>query len=72
MQISLFCLSNCYYLKKFELSENSKLQTISLESFSVSPIKYLYIPSQLTSLKEGWCPNTPLLTETSQIHQLVN
>ncbi|KAK8892608.1 hypothetical protein M9Y10_029847 [Tritrichomonas musculus] len=62
-RISSFSFSNCFKLKFFEIPENSKLYTICHDAFNGSPIRYLFIPSQLAELKNGWCANTPILNE---------
>lgn len=52
-------------VKSIQFDEGSKLISIESESFCFSSIESLSIPSQLISLKDGWCTGTLELTRIS-------
>ena len=49
-------------IKSIEIAEDSKLQTIEENAFSLTPIQSLTIPSEVTDLRDGWCNFTNELT----------
>lgn len=50
-------------IKSIRLSDDSELQTIEKEAFYESSIESISLSSQFVDLQEGWCSNTPSLTE---------
>ena len=44
------CFLNCVYLKKIEINQDSKLQTIGERAFLFSDIKSIFLPSQMNNI----------------------
>lgn len=49
-QIDRCAFLNCLYLKKIEINQDSKLQTIGERAFLFSDIKSIFLPSQMTKI----------------------
>lgn len=62
-RISPFSFSFCLNLKSIVFSQNSKLNSIEINSFSSSRIESIVFPSTLQSLDEGWCSFTSNLSK---------
>lgn len=54
---------NCQKLTSFEIKEDSKLQTIGKKVFSNTLISKLHLPTELTTLEDGWSGNAICLKE---------
>lgn len=50
-------------LQRLQIGPNSELQMIGKKIFAFSRIESISIPSSLTVLEDGWCSQTPRLTE---------
>lgn len=55
--------AGCKKLQKIEIPTNSELKEIEADAFADSTIESIVFPSSLVNLKEGWCNDTPKLTE---------
>lgn len=53
----------CKKLRKVEFPENSELKIIGSFAFFGTSLQYLSIPSSMVDFKEGWCCETPKLTD---------
>ena len=51
------------YLDSIDFPTDSQLQVIEKGSFKYSRIRYIYIPSSVEELIDGWCKETPDLNE---------
>lgn len=61
--ICQYCFCDCKGLESIQFSEESKLKSISKNSFFKSPITSIQIPPNLEKLEEGWCKGCLKLTE---------
>ncbi|KAK8883896.1 hypothetical protein M9Y10_042997 [Tritrichomonas musculus] len=59
----------CEKLRNFEIPDNTDLQIIDEYAFSRSSLRRIYIPSDISALKNGWCAYTPKLAEVNIIQR---
>ncbi|KAK8896161.1 hypothetical protein M9Y10_014055 [Tritrichomonas musculus] len=45
-------------VRSIEFASDSQIQTIERNSFALSPLESLNLPSSVTDLKPGWCSYT--------------
>ena len=64
-RIEPFAFNKCDRLHGLEISNDSKLQVIEKNSFYMSSIDSISIPSSEAVLKNGWCHLTPKLTRVT-------
>lgn len=59
--------SRCDHLQSIHFSENSELKIVEGSAFVDSSIESISLPSKVSELNEGWCHDTPNLTQITVI-----